>query len=199
MGTGRVAGGKQAKLDNLWTLIREYYDEAKPPSRIGSLTSWMLKKSGKAPRLRAKGAETRHLVPFAVGLAEDYQEDIHGQTRFQCALALFQFYDSLNQEPYSPSSTAAAGRRHLQLYEALSVEAAALEIKAWPLKPKHHQFSHLAEEQSATLGNPRKFWEYCDEDFVGFAADTASTHKHPNTLESNVMMRLRAMVGDHSK
>ena len=46
--------------------MKEYYRFFKPPSALQTLNEEMVQRSKKAPKLKAKGAETRHLVPFGL-------------------------------------------------------------------------------------------------------------------------------------
>ena len=87
--------------------------------------------------------------------------------------------------------------RCLSMYKALSLEAASNgEEQRWKLKPKAHLFQELAEFQSAQWGNPRNFWTYADEDFVGWVATIARSRggpKQASTAARRVMERYRAM------
>ena len=47
-------------------MIKEYYKIMKPPTCLQTLTPEMVQREKKAPKLKAKGAETRHLVPFGL-------------------------------------------------------------------------------------------------------------------------------------
>ena len=60
------------------------------------------------------------------------------------------------------------------LYNALSVEAAAHDVKAWKLAPKFHMWVHLCEDQTQVM-NPMIFWCYGDEDLVGQAIEVSKS------------------------
>ena len=47
-------------------MVKECYKIMKPPTCIQNLTAEMVQREKKAPKLKAKGAETRHLVPFGL-------------------------------------------------------------------------------------------------------------------------------------
>ena len=51
----------------------------------------------------------------------------------------------------------------------------------WRIKPKLHMVQEMLEFQSKELGNPRGFWEYLDEDFVGSIAKLAMRKGGANT------------------
>ena len=56
----------KAQVHDLWDRIRKYNSEFKPTTVLQGLTVEMVKQRGKSTKFRAKGAETRHLVPFGV-------------------------------------------------------------------------------------------------------------------------------------
>ena len=65
------------------------------------------------------------------------------------------------------------------------------------MKPKLQMFQELAEYQGFVLGNPRLFWNYMDEDFVGFIATIARSRGGPKmaaTTASNVLQQYRALA-----
>ena len=66
------------------------------------------------------------------------------------------------------------------LYAALGREATS-EGRGlfWQFAPKAHMFQELAEYQSFVLGNPKTFWAYQDEDFVGWLAKNAASRGGP--------------------
>ena len=55
---------------HLWYKIKRHYKLARPPTKLNGLTEDMIKLSGRPPRFRAEAAKTRHLVAFALELAE---------------------------------------------------------------------------------------------------------------------------------
>ena len=52
---------------------------------------------------------------------------------------------------------------------------------------------HLVDDQLCLFGSPNRCWCYRDEDFVGCVKKIASKTKHPATLESRVMLKLRLL------
>ena len=63
-------------------------------------------------------------------------------------------------------------------------------------KPKFHLFSEMGEYQSAELGNPRHFWAYADESFVGFVSTLAASRgggHTASTLPERTIARYRIM------
>ena len=153
--------------------------------------------SGKKPRLRAKAAETRHLVPFAAQLADEIVEHddspLH-QTIAEMFHHLLGFYMCMSQTPFNPSVAAATARQFCLLYSDISKQTPA---KLWAIKPKHHLFFELGEFQAFENGNPALFWAYCDESFVGYISELAKTlggSRTAETINRNVLGKYRGTV-----
>eukprot|EP00969_Alexandrium_andersonii_P225951 9977903-Alexandrium_andersonii.AAC.1 len=51
--------------------MKAYYKAMKCPNQLQALTQEMLQRSGKGPRLKSKGGETRHLIMFGLELAKE--------------------------------------------------------------------------------------------------------------------------------
>eukprot|EP00972_Heterocapsa_arctica_P008398 1226455-Heterocapsa_arctica.AAC.1 len=65
-----IGKNMKAQCRALFLLVKEYYKEFKPESRLDNLTYLMIrKKATSSPKLRAKAAEARRLVPIAEALA----------------------------------------------------------------------------------------------------------------------------------
>ena len=169
-----VCKGKNRKdqVDDLWDKIRDYYDEFEPSTKLQALTPEMVKQQKKGPKLRAKGAETRHLVPFGVFLAmeiNDARQDAHGLLVVRVATSLFELYSLFHQKPIDAQLIGNTCRQLCLLYSSLHDEAA--EEILWKVKPKFHMMIELCEYQVENFGSPEEFWAYRDESFVGFVAE----------------------------
>ena len=84
-------------------------------------------------------------------------------------------------------------RRRLILYAELCKEAAGdtgMMPVFWKWYPKHHQFSHLCEDQVRDCGNPMDHWCYADEDAIGHAVHIAESW-HAKTLHRLVIEKHR--------
>ena len=69
---GFIPGRSQAdRREHLWGKLKVHYDILKAPTRIQNLTLEMIRQTGKSPKMRTKGAETRSMVPFALECAMD--------------------------------------------------------------------------------------------------------------------------------
>ena len=183
---GSFCDGSNAnkKLKSLLLQLKAHYKEHKTPTRIQNITSDMIQRSGKPPKLRAKGAETRCIVPFVVECARKMHEemdDMHSFTVFRCVASLADYYMLMSLDEWKPALAKQACRQFCVLYKALSDEASAKynHDVFWRLKPKFHMFQEMAEYPGFVLGNPRTFWNYMDEDFVGWVASMAKSRGGP--------------------
>ena len=98
---------RAARLQRLQLRLKGYYKSHKPPAQIQTLTLEMIRstngKKTKTPKLRAQGAETRHIVPFALELAQDLHHKFnssHSQT-LSMVSKLFDFYMNLDLDVYN--------------------------------------------------------------------------------------------------
>eukprot|EP00969_Alexandrium_andersonii_P326929 14446959-Alexandrium_andersonii.AAC.1 len=99
--------------------------------------------------------------------------------------ALLAFYMSISSETFVPDHAAKACQRFLLLFSSLAREASAAGMeKHWAVKPKFHLFAEMAQYQTVEVGNPRSFWAYKDEDFVGWIAGVASSRGGPVSVSS---------------
>lgn len=188
-----VCAGRSFKdrVADLWTKIKAYYTKTKleKQSRLQNLTPEMIRRDNKAPKFRGKGAETRHLVAFAVEFAQEYHEKVnsrHSLVVYQMVSALFDLYMAMSLADYDASMVGTATRKFLVLYESLNKEAQKKgDFNAWRMKPKMHLVQEMGEFQSQELGNPRLFWCYRDESFVGFIATIVSSRGGGGTCHTN--------------
>ena len=74
------------------------------------------------------------------------------------------------------------GRAYLRSYASLASRARAANIKLWPLKPKHHQVSHLLQAVEATGTKPG--WCFADEDYNRVTLNTARSAPNMRALEA---------------
>ena len=151
--------------------------------------------------MKAKGAETRYLVPFCLGLAYEMwqgsQSDHHHMV-FIMVQALHDFYMIMMNGKWHQQEASNQCQIFMDLYKKLHLEALSMKQRMWYIKPKFHLFQELVQYQALELGNPRGFWEYKDEDFVGWVATMATRRGGSNThrvLADKVLNRYRAMCG----
>ena len=193
-----TAPNRLLKIQQLWLRIQSYYKRALPSTTLNSLTAEMVKRSGKAPRLRAKAAETRHLVPFGVELAAEMAAAQPDSAVYKAMSDMFvhllAFYNTFGKQPFDKALAASSAKSFCMLYKQLHVHHAPGDLFA--LKPKFHLFIELAEWQTEEIGDPSRFWCYQDDDFVGWVAKLATSRgggRSASTTPTNVVARYRAL------
>ncbi len=189
--------------------LAEFYDRHPARSTIAELTPQAIQMSGKSPALKSKAAEARYLVPWLNELASSEEHrtrlsEEHYQTRALCFRALDNFYKSLEGQPWSPDDTRREGVSFLEHYGHLhdlarNLDAGETRVPSrgelcWHIKPKHHLFQHLVEEQVEELGNPRSYWTYTDESLMGVLSQVAAATPDPRGVCEQVMSKLRLLA-----
>lgn len=179
---------KAGKVESLWNQLLFFYEINHCKSRIQRLSLEDIKQAGKGPKLRAKGAQIRAIVPFVVSLAQKHQIDglpdaaLYRQTVSDCLNELGKIYSLMDMplDTWPASEAAEASRRFCLLYSALSRKFPADE-KRWVVKPKFHLMAELLEYMSASEGHPRLYWAYRDEDYGGWLAQLAGRRGGPRS------------------
>jgi len=139
-------------------------------------------------------------MPFGVVLAQelhDWYNTEHTLHVLQCATALMDFYKLLGDWQGGEQALGELCQTVCEEYSWLNKEAAALGKNVWRVKPKFHMFQEMSQFQSVELGNPRGFWEYKVEDFVGWVSKLAKRWGGPCTYTSqaySVILRYRALA-----
>ena len=125
--------------------MQAWYKDAKPPSRLDSLTVEMLKLPGKPPKLRSKAGECRYLLPFAAQVASEYNDGtVHRSTVDLLMQNLLEISACISVEPYDHHRASAACDRMCSLYAALETVALAQNDSAsWRIKPKLHMIDFV--------------------------------------------------------
>jgi hypothetical protein len=153
------------RFDNLHHLrrrMRSYYKTLKRPrgtmSAIGRLTLLMLGKL-KEPRLKAKAAETRNIIPLLTQLCAENSGFLgeHGPYLAAACTELKRFYDTMTGSPRVMNKTSLA---------ALEQSSTRL-LSYWKKIGGHfvykfHALWHIAE-RARLHGNPKTYWTYADE------------------------------------
>jgi hypothetical protein len=167
---------KHSCFETLWERMRELYSQHNLSYAISKfeLKQIIDPKSPNAdyPQLRqVRAAETRHLLKVVAALAEerDSGSQMH-RHRTIMIKSLVAFYDVMENNGYYIKAedkvvfldSLAQFQLHYQWLAKTSME---LGQNLWSVVPKFHFFEHLAEQ--GTWENPRMFWVYTGEDFVG--------------------------------
>ena len=190
---------QKAQTEDLWGRIQKYNKEFNPTTVLQGLTVEMIKQKKKAPKLRAKGAETRHLVPFGVVLAADLHQTVgttRSETILKVATLLFDLYCLFSVRPVDHRAIADTCQRLCLCYASLGSGTDDAQA-SWRLKPKFHMMCELCEYQVEVFGSPEEFWAYADESFVGFVSEFSERRGGGATASTsceNVLNRFRALA-----
>lgn len=149
----------------LFVELQGWYARNDVTSRLDNLTVSMIRQPKKPPKLRAKAAEARALVPFALEMAETKLSSAVPQEQAAqlCAKHLAKCYDCLSSSQHSQQVMADSCRSFCLLYCRL--EARSENALFWRVKPKMHLMQELCERSNGSI--PSMSWCYRDEDFGG--------------------------------
>eukprot|EP00969_Alexandrium_andersonii_P250646 11078119-Alexandrium_andersonii.AAC.1 len=171
-----TARNRSEQIKLLWASMKAHYKAMKTPVQLQSITEEMLKKDKKPPKLKAKGAETRHLVLFGLEIAQAMDQEhntTHNRTVLQAMSKLAEIYILLGLKDWDSAAASGAMRSFCELYGALGREAERAGSICWRAKPKLHLAQELFEYQQHTMGNPASFWNYRDEDSMRLVGELA--------------------------
>ena len=111
--------------------------------------------------------------------------------------ALIEFYLLMDCDHWRSDLAGAAARKCCLLYASLGKEARDRgNDLLWRVKPTFHLFVEVAEHQSLELGNPKLYWTYKDEDFMGWLGKVAASRGGPKqgaTTVRRVLDRWRCL------
>ena len=185
--TERILPGnnKAERLSSLWKRLKEFYKRVRPASVLDNLTEEMIRRDGasKKPKLKAKGAERRYLIPFGVELANFLAEQ-KPTVYMRTVKDLFVLMNKLQQRvsctdmPFDPTDAGQDCRRFCTLYQSLEEHS---QFPFWHMKPKTHLLQEMLEYSSEVHGNPRDYWCYRDESWCGFSAKATKRRGGANT------------------
>ena len=169
----KLPGATRAdRVHALFLKIRQFYREQ--PARtchLNHLTPEMIKPEGQGPKLRAKGAETRHLIKFAASLAREQAGDnAHDRAVVGLFDSLLTLANLVASPAFDKAAAASASRKYCALATALRTQALAADenSKFWKCKPKMHMLQELVEYTCMERGSPAGFWTYADESWCGW-------------------------------
>ena len=193
---------REARVKGLWAKLQRWNRTNRPEGCFDNLTWEMIQqKSGSAPKLRGKGAEVRHILPFAIEMALEYQD---GSPHRHTVLAMLQWLSKccslVKERPYPAEAAAEAARKVAQLWSALEAEARrAGDFVHWRIKPKLHLFQELLEFVSPKHGPPNTFHCYLDERIGGWVSQMACRRggaKSGPNVALNCLNRYRAYAAE---
>lgn len=184
------------RVHQLFMRLKQFYKDYKIQNCLQALTLPMIRVAHKAPKLKAKGAETRALAPFGAMLARELDQlwkSTYSKLELQVALSLQQLYAVMRPGFWAFEVCSASSRELATSMTKLN----KLHPECWQLKPKLHMVQELFEYQAKVLGNPRLFWEYDDESFLGTISKLAMRRGGCNSHSSTslaCMSRYRSLM-----
>ena len=143
------------------------------------------------------------MTPFIFVIAKELHDynnnNAHSLAVWQCVPELFDWYMSMSTVPFNPTVASKANKSVCGLYTALARESQrnGTGDGFWKPKPKLHMFQALGTNQIFVMGNPKHFWNYADEDFMGFISTIARSRGGPQsaaTTSLQVIQRFRALA-----
>ena len=173
-----MAGAPSANMAEIWEQIVDY-DRAHDTTCVFSnlkLSSFCdpLKPRANFPKLKGKGAETKHLIAalssawdrFANRAGPDYALV---RKCLDAQLAVHQVLDDHREDMFIPLAAAARLKKFVDIflhhYTMLAGNSDAVNELLWSVVPKHHWLYHLSRR--AEWLNPRCGDTSIDEDFLG--------------------------------
>ena len=184
----------------LWQKVQTFYKVHKPPSRLDNLVVEMFREDATSPpSLKAKGGESRYLLPIMYELTAHWRADAgkrHQYTAGEAIRTLYELQLLISVVPYDKVKAAQLCKTFCCLYTALEQEAlAAGNNYAWRCKPKLHMLQEMVEYAADDWGSPENFWTYVDESWVGFISKIAQRRGGrigPNVPATRLLSAYRA-------
>ena len=203
-----------AGIEFLNTQLRRFR-QAHGKSELQVTLSQIRAKDPGYPTLKAKAAQTRHCVAFALVLANLHARGNDRRAPFAfrassrlaphsaehrrlvvlCVSGAHEFLVSCDATPFVADDAKRAMLKCLsalkELHDLWRRDAAPAAVKSlpWHLRPKAHALHHLVLDQLRRFGSPRQFWCYGDEGFMGAVKSIAASSRHPRTLELTVLRK----------
>ena len=182
-----LPGTPAAKLEHLWAIIVNHYSKHKTRAQLSNLSLSMFANLKKPleefAKLKAKGAETKHLMGAALeawtemtkGVASVFIDPV--RTCMEQMVSIHDILDESRFLDFLDEADAAQLKTHvdvfLQAYSMAAHYAIRANLPVFTVAPKHHWLWHWADR--AKLLNPRKGNEMLDEHFVGIMKDVGKT------------------------
>ena len=180
---------KEVRCRALWQRLQQFYKDASAESRLDNLKPSMIKQPKKHPKLRAKAAEARGLVPFGHMMAQELLGDEGVEMAAKAAMQhLQECYSMLSVASFNSDVMATSSHKFCVLYVAL--EEALPSV--FHIKPKLHMFQELTQMSRSC---PSLFWTYRDEEFGGTVASLARRRGGSNNAVAtalSVLQKFRA-------
>ena len=165
--------------------LRQYYHANRTDSRLPLGRFGLTKIKGRGhPKLKAKAVQTKRLVPFGLGLAEEFRA-LHGEMGEHR-------YQSLR---YVDRICGLASRRELRTQDLANwrwwqaVHMWHYTQAGYRVYPKFHFAMHLPQ-QIECGGAPRMFWVYSDESKNGQVRDIWRMCSKGHSVHQQILLHL---------
>ena len=188
-------GTMASKVSNLEADLKTFYKNNVELHRIaGELSINRIKTGGDWPKLKAKGAQTRHICKYTLELARTHNKHTtHDEDRLVVIELLCKYYDTIELDGmFHPESS----QRDLKLlgvaclgaYKRLSKSAVTAQKRAWEMVAKIHGFMHLCDDLPSII-NARFVWSYSDKDLQKLVKEIAVT-LHPANVANHLLLKI---------
>ena len=168
----------KTRVGSMWEDIQQWYQVNEVENRLDNLYPSMIQANARSPpKLRAKAAQARALVPYAAFAAHRLEVNKVGVLATAMAVELAACYAGLSALAFEHAQLAFHSRRFC--LAAVRMEAEHNGV-LWRCKPKMHLFQELCEYH---VDSPATFWTYRDEDFGGSMAQLARVRGGPRNPE----------------
>ena len=146
----------KAKCHSLWCKLKRFYQENNVKCQVQCLYLTMIKKRGETPKLKCKGAQTRHMVPFGVQIASELH-DRHGTPHSARVLELAKVLKDIYTCMDTHWDSDLAGNLSMKLAKTYNTShnEDSDHNDVWRMKPKLHMMQEMLEYQGKEWGNPR--------------------------------------------
>ena len=185
---------QKAQIDSLQKSLDAWCASHPGLTKVQGNLSWArIKTSADWPKLKVKGAATRHLSGWALFLCRQYSDNsLHDKRRIAICECLDSFYRIISDQPRKLSERAklelaTISRVLVGLYINLADEALSHGLRFWKMTGKVHLFQHMCEIQ-ALFCNPTYSWAYVDEDLQRVMKDIALSC-HPSNIPWMVLYK----------
>jgi len=186
----------EEKCKVLFLHMQDWYKSNNIRDRLQKFRLSMFKRDRKPPKLRAKAAEARALVPYCVVAAKKWLTNgtpLH-MAITQAATHLCSCYNNLAPEAFDPEDLRTNCRQFCLQYSAL--QTFHIGTNKWKIKPKFHLFQELCEMSKAC---PSATWTYRDEDFGGTVATYVRRRGGPSRVYLAAQSLLERFVMAHPR
>ena len=191
----KLPGTNQTQqVASLWQCMQQFYKQNITDSKLDQLKYSMLKQPKKFPKLRARAAEARGLVPFGLNMANTFLSDNveHEKTAKLAMMHLHLCYTMLSPTVFCPEIMKANSIKFCLLYVALE----EYDPVMFHIMPKLHMFQELTQMSRSC---PSLFWTYRDEEFGGTVAQLSKRRggsNNPKSTAESFLNKFRAKHDD---